>query len=440
MELLWELQISISRRLLLWSVISVLTGIALILLGNSFWQGFGIQATAWGIIDAAIALAGGRRALRKRAISHSSDQISREAHKLRRILWVNTGLDVLYIIGGVILAYVHGSIFWRGHGWGVVLQGSFLLLFDLIHAQTTPPGAIPDIAQAFQGEEHLPFFWKGGFPAALLVHGFPGTPAEMRPLGESLHKAGWTVKGILLPGFGSQVGNLMDRRYEEWVAAVNEALLELKREHSPVLLIGYSMGGALSIIASTRQPPDGLLMIAPFWWSASPLKRLVLGLLRPFLPRYFRPFKDADFSDPQVRKAVANFLPQADIDDPGLQDDIHQMIVPISIFHQLRNLSKQAYRQAALVNIPLLVLQGRNDELVKPELTQRLLARFPKYQNAFPNAPYYLELDAGHDLIDTGKSAWPALEKAVLDFAESLKSQFGKDNDATENHKAKYSP
>jgi esterase/lipase len=260
----------------------------------------------------------------------------------------------------------------------------------------------------------------------------------MRPLGESLHKANWTVKGMLLPGFGSQIGNLMDRRYEEWVAAVNEALLELKREHSPVLLIGYSMGGALSIIASTTQPPDGLLLIAPFWWSASPLKRLILSLLRPFLPRYFRPFKNTDFSDPQVRKAVANFLPQVDIDDPGLQDDIHHMIVPVSIFHQLRNLSKQAYRQAALVNIPLLVFQGKNDELVKPKLTQRLLARFPKNQNAIPDAPFYLELDAGHDLMDTDRSAWPALEKAVLDFAESLKSQFGKDINAAKIHTAKH--
>ena len=59
--------------------------------------------------------------------------------------------------------------------------------------------------RAYQGPEHEPFFWEAGEPAALLVHGFPGTPAEMRPLGEVLHEAGWTVHGVLLPGFGPQI-------------------------------------------------------------------------------------------------------------------------------------------------------------------------------------------------------------------------------------------
>jgi alpha-beta hydrolase superfamily lysophospholipase len=70
--------------------------------------------------------------------------------------------------------------------------------------------AIPQALLAFQGPEHLPFLWPGGQPAALLVHGFPGTPAEMRPLGEALHQAGWTAQGILLPGFALRG---LDRRY-----------------------------------------------------------------------------------------------------------------------------------------------------------------------------------------------------------------------------------
>lgn len=150
MELVWDLQISISRRLLLWSGISVLSGLALILLGNSFWQGFGIQATAWGMIDAVIALLGRQRASRKRAFSHSPDYLSKEARKLRRILLANTVLDVFYVFGGISLASVHGSIFWRGHGWGVVLQGSFLFLFDLIHSRTIQLGTTSEPTQSLK--------------------------------------------------------------------------------------------------------------------------------------------------------------------------------------------------------------------------------------------------------------------------------------------------
>ncbi|MBN1992742.1 MAG: alpha/beta hydrolase [Anaerolineae bacterium] len=37
---------------------------------------------------------------------------------------------------------------------------------------------IPVHIKPFQGDEHQPFYWNGGQPAALLVHGFPGTPAD----------------------------------------------------------------------------------------------------------------------------------------------------------------------------------------------------------------------------------------------------------------------
>ncbi|MBE7551008.1 MAG: hypothetical protein HS126_08035 [Anaerolineales bacterium] len=38
------------------------------------------------------------------------------------------------------------------------------------------------LAQVFQGVEHQSFTLTRGASQALLVHGFPGTPAEMRPL------------------------------------------------------------------------------------------------------------------------------------------------------------------------------------------------------------------------------------------------------------------
>ena len=61
-----------------------------------------------------------------------------------------------------------------------------------------------------RGPEHETFTLPGGRPAALLLHGFLGTPAEMRGLGEALHEQGWTVYAPLLPGFGSDIETLTD--------------------------------------------------------------------------------------------------------------------------------------------------------------------------------------------------------------------------------------
>jgi hypothetical protein len=145
---IWTYYKSITRRLLAWSIFSVIAGAALLLLGP-LWRGVGIQAIAWGAIDAGIALVGGWVTRRRRAgldDPSAPEVLAREARNLRRILQINTGLDVLYVAGGVALALTLGADnpFWRGNGRGIVVQGGFLFFFDLLHALGVPkPEAVP---------------------------------------------------------------------------------------------------------------------------------------------------------------------------------------------------------------------------------------------------------------------------------------------------------
>ncbi|MBE0669515.1 MAG: hypothetical protein IH588_02905 [Anaerolineales bacterium] len=62
----------------------------------------------------------------------------KEALFIRKVLWVNFGLDVLYILGGFWVIQSYTELFWQGTGWGIVLQGTFLFFFDLIHALRVP--------------------------------------------------------------------------------------------------------------------------------------------------------------------------------------------------------------------------------------------------------------------------------------------------------------
>ena len=67
-----------------------------------------------------------------------------------------------------------------------------------------------------------PFSGKKAISAALLLHGFPGTPAEMRPLGTVLRDAGWTVHGLMLPGLGADIASLEERNFQDWSDAARE--------------------------------------------------------------------------------------------------------------------------------------------------------------------------------------------------------------------------
>ncbi|UCF97314.1 MAG: alpha/beta fold hydrolase, partial [Spirochaetaceae bacterium] len=317
---IWKFQTDLSRRLLIWALTSTLAGTVLLVLSGGFWEGFGIQAVAWGVIDGLIAAFGlwlSRKRRRSAADPNDPQLLETEGRKLRRTLFINTALDVLYIASGITLASIlgRGNPTWRGHGWGIIVQGAFLFFFDLIHGQSVPPGSLSEPPQAFTDPVHQPFFRDGGSAAALLVHGFPGTPAEMRPLAETLHKNGWTVQGILLPGFGSQFAEILERRHADWIEAVENALKELRQKYTPILLIGYSLGGALSLSAAARLKPDGLVLLSPFWRLGTPLQRLMGMVLRPFLPRYFRPLQKADFNDHSLRQSLPEFFPDVDLDD-----------------------------------------------------------------------------------------------------------------------------
>ena len=135
---IWQFQTRLAEKLLAWSGASVAGGIGLLLLGDRFWRGFGSQCAGWGAIDALIAAFGLRAALTKADApdAHTPERQTRERTTLRRILWINFGLDVGYVTGGTALAITRGKRdrFWRGAGWGIVLQGGFLFFFDLLHA------------------------------------------------------------------------------------------------------------------------------------------------------------------------------------------------------------------------------------------------------------------------------------------------------------------
>jgi hypothetical protein len=130
---------TVTRRLLGWSALSIASGLPLAASHKPLLRGLGQQFIAWGAIDGAIALAGRWSQHRQGAPAETAQQIA----KLRRLLLVNAGLDVFYVAGGLALALRRGpdDPYWRGVGLGIVVQGGFLLAFDLWHGLNAPEEA-----------------------------------------------------------------------------------------------------------------------------------------------------------------------------------------------------------------------------------------------------------------------------------------------------------
>ncbi len=139
---IWQFQAALSARLMQWANFSIGGGVNAIRREDPFWKAFGAQCVGWGAINAGLAWFGLRRSRQKSAdaTEHTPERQTSERQSLARLLWINTGLDVIYVIGGLILAGAgrdaetdHARLR-RGSGWGIVLQGAILFLFDLLHA------------------------------------------------------------------------------------------------------------------------------------------------------------------------------------------------------------------------------------------------------------------------------------------------------------------
>jgi len=277
-----------------------------------------------------------------------------------------------------------------------------------------------DFSQTFQDDIHQPFTLEGDKNiCAVLVHGFPGTPNEMRPIANLLNAQGWAVHAILLPGFGIEINSLADKTYTEWLSAVLNAIQQQTRKYNKVVLVGFSMGGALSIQASTSASIDGLLLLAPFWkvehilWSMLPAIKWVVPNFKPFT--LFKP----DWDDTNFRDTLHDWMPSADLDDPAVQEQILQFAIPTSMIDQIRIAGNHARQSVAHITVPTTVIQGRQDELVKPELTQILVQNMSTDVN-------YIVVDGDHNLTDINKPHWQKVKTHIQQYALQFEVNTGK--------------
>jgi carboxylesterase len=192
-----------------------------------------------------------------------------------------------------------------------------------------------------------PFSAVGGSRGVLVLHGFTGNPASMRGVAEKMADAGLTVELPLLPGHGTAVEDLVDKRWSDFTAAVEEAYLDLGARCAQVAVAGLSMGGTLTCWLAERHPEIlGLVLVNP--------------LVEP----------PAD----EFRQAIADLLAQGTEVAPGIGSDIAQpgvvehsypgtpLAAVLSLFEGVGDVAQSL----SLISCPVLLFSSIEDHVVPP--------------------------------------------------------------------------
>lgn len=265
----------------------------------------------------------------------------------------------------------------------------------------------------YTDERHQPFSLTGETQAeagAFLVHGFTGTPAEMRPLGKALHAQGVDAHGILLPRMGANIERLNAMTAGTWLNAAGEAWQEHVARYARSILIGYSMGGALALHLAARRPPDLLVLIAPFVRMADP-RAVALPLLKHVI-REFRPFAKTDFDREETRTFFARTMPGLDLDHPEVRHNLTEgRAISSRVLDELRWLGKRAEQLASTVTAATLIVQGTEDGVTLVKHTRRLVGKIG-------GRVTYHEIPGDHTLPFEEWPSWSEVRRLVTAATE----------------------
>lgn len=239
---------------------------------------------------------------------------------------------------------------------------------------------------------------------ALLIHGFTGTPFEVRLLGESLANRGIVVRGPALRGHATRANSAPGawpaapgaQHFGPWIEDVDAAFAELQTECDEVMVCGLSMGGLLAIELAARWPRaiSRLALLAcaiefPDWLRrCRSLIRHLPGFAYLPIPK----LAGSDIADREMKRA-----------NDEAQRGMH---LPIGALLALFALAESAAAKLPDIVQPTLAMHGRHDHTIPLTALDRVVTGIERRQGKgavetkiLENSFHILPLDLDRQMV-----------------------------------------
>lgn len=238
-----------------------------------------------------------------------------------------------------------------------------------------------------------PFYLEGGPVGALLIHGFTGSPPEMRLVGDDLHRRGLTVSGPLLPGHGTSVEEMNACKWADWTGHAEKAWADLQARCTAVFVGGLSMGALLALHLAAHHPDlPGAILYSP---AIAVNDRLIF--LTPLLKRLIRKRPKSDNSDSDLTD------PQAHLRLWSYEEN------PAAAAHELLKLILRVRKRLPQVTCPLLIVHSTRDQAIHPHSARTVYERSGSTDKEMITLHH-----SGHCL--TVDSEWEAVAEKTYQF------------------------
>jgi len=228
-----------------------------------------------------------------------------------------------------------------------------------------------------------PFFFEGGPTGCLLIHGFSGSPPEMRLMGEYLAGKGLTVRGVRLAGHGTTPEDMARTGWRDWVASAEEGLRELESLCEQVFVAGLSMGGLITLHLAAHHPLAGIVaMAAPAYITDWRFRFLPLA---QYFIRWVTPDIESDLTDSEAEKRLSSYR-----------------VLPVRCIVSLGQLMRLARRELPQVKAPALIMQGEKDHHVPVDSARVIFEELGTAEKEivwWPNSGHCITVDSEREAV-----------------------------------------
>ena len=228
-----------------------------------------------------------------------------------------------------------------------------------------------------------PFFFEGGPTGCLLIHGFSGSPPEMRLMGEYLAGKGLTVLGVRLAGHGTTPEDMARTGWRDWVASAEEGLRELESLCEQVFVAGLSMGGLITLHLAAHHPLAGIVaMAAPAYITDWRFRFLPLA---QYFIRWVTPDIESDLTDSEAEKRLSSYR-----------------VLPVRCIVSLGQLMRLARRELPQVKAPALIMQGEKDHHVPVDSARVIFEELGTAEKEivwWPNSGHCITVDSEREAV-----------------------------------------
>lgn len=231
---------------------------------------------------------------------------------------------------------------------------------------------------------------RAGSVGVVVVHGFTGTPYEVRYLGEQLARAGFHVRGVRLPGHGTTLAELDATTWRDWAAAVETAFDALRESCTQVVVVGQSLGGLLALhLAARRSDVDAVASLAaPLWLDG--LGRHVARLAEQGTWARLTPWftKVPKFSGSDVRDR------QAHAENPCYD------AIPLTALGELMRYMRVVDEALPQITQPVLVMHATHDHTAPVSCAYRIAERARAQRlRILPRSYHLIAIDVERDIV-----------------------------------------